>query len=206
MMATLAIRFAAARVSIFCCCSDMVCSPRQKDFLRPGQRASRIVAIRPYVEGIKQLDHSIEKTLSRVCDRNFLSLGLIVRTLNRGSCMPQEVVGNYFGVREFTQRLTPSFISLDLRRGWKAAPFQTSPKRRCGRYERLRRNLWLCRRLRCEDAGEAFAVLKEDQNPQHASDQGARDAGGCHRQMERKDVVEFRCKHCQRKWHEKAGE
>jgi hypothetical protein len=31
----------------------------------------------------------------------------------------------------------------------------------------LRRNSWLRRRLRAEDSLEAFAVLKEDQHPQH---------------------------------------
>jgi hypothetical protein len=50
----------------------------------------------------------------------------------------------------------------------------------------LRRNSWLPRKLRAEDAVEAFAVLKKDQNPQHTSDQRGRDAE-------------------QRKWHEKAG-
>jgi hypothetical protein len=39
----------------------------------------------------------------------------------------------------------------------------------------LRRNLCLRRSLRAEDALEAFAVLQEDQNPQHASDQSRRD-------------------------------
>ena len=41
---------------------------------------------------------------------------------------------------------------------------------------------------------------------QHASDQRWRDAGRCHRQVKRKDVVELRSKQCQRKWHEKAEE
>ena len=36
--------------------------------------------------------------------------------------------------------------------------------------------LWLSRRLRAENAVEAFAVLQEDQNPQHASDQRGCDA------------------------------
>src|SRR5579862_7595297 len=39
----------------------------------------------------------------------------------------------------------------------------------------LRRNLCLRRSLRTEDALEAFAVLQENQNPQHASDQSRRD-------------------------------
>jgi eukaryotic-like serine/threonine-protein kinase len=69
-----------------------------------------------------------------------------------------------------------------------------------------RRNSCLRRRLRAEDALETFAVLKEDQNPQHASDQRGRDAARCHRQVKRKDVVELRSKQCQRKWHEKAEE
>src|SRR6202166_4825159 len=70
----------------------------------------------------------------------------------------------------------------------------------------LLRNLCLRRRLRAEDALETFAVLQEDQNPQHASDQRGRDAARRHRQVKRKDVVELRRKQCQRKWHEKAGE
>jgi hypothetical protein len=70
----------------------------------------------------------------------------------------------------------------------------------------LRRNSCLRRSLRAEDALETFAVLKEDQNPQHASDQRGRDAARCHRQVKRKDVVELRRQHCQRKWHEKAEE
>src|ERR1700746_162037 len=39
----------------------------------------------------------------------------------------------------------------------------------------LRRNLFLRRSLRAEDALETFAVLQENQNPQHASDQSRRD-------------------------------
>src|SRR5271169_1799528 len=70
----------------------------------------------------------------------------------------------------------------------------------------LRSNLCLRRGLRAEDALEAFAVLQEDQNPQHASDQRGRDAARCHRQVEREDVVELRSKQCQRKWHERAEE
>ena len=70
----------------------------------------------------------------------------------------------------------------------------------------LRSNLCLRRGLRAEDALETFAVLREDQNPQHASDQRGSDAARCHRQVKRKDVVELRSKQCQRKWHEKAGE
>src|ERR1700692_2890497 len=70
----------------------------------------------------------------------------------------------------------------------------------------LLRNLCLRRRLRAEDALETFAVLQEDQNPQHASDQRGRDARRSHRQVKRKDVVELRSKQCQRKWHEKAEE
>src|ERR1700675_4690598 len=42
-------------------------------------------------------------------------------------------------------------------------------------------------RLRAEDALETFAVLQEDQNPQHASDQRGRDAARCHRQVERSE-------------------
>jgi hypothetical protein len=60
----------------------------------------------------------------------------------------------------------------------------------------LRRNSWPRRRLRAEDALETFAVLQEDQNPQHASDQRGRDAARCHRQVKRKDVVELRSKQC----------
>ena len=52
---------------------------------------------------------------------------------------------------------------------------------------KLRRNSWLRRRLRAEDAFEAFAVLHEDQ-------------------VKRKHVVELRSKQCQGKWHEKAEE
>ena len=47
----------------------------------------------------------------------------------------------------------------------------------------LLRNLCLRGRLRAEDALETFAVLQEDQNPQHASDQRGRDAARCHRQV-----------------------
>ncbi len=39
-------------------------------------------------------------------------------------------------------------------------------------------NLCLRRSLRGEDALETFAVLQEDQNPQHASDQSRRDGAG----------------------------
>jgi hypothetical protein len=70
----------------------------------------------------------------------------------------------------------------------------------------LRSNLCLRRLLRAEDALETFAVLHEDQNPQHASDQRGRDAAWRHRQVKRKDVVKLRSKQCQRKWHEKAEE
>src|ERR1700692_3953983 len=70
----------------------------------------------------------------------------------------------------------------------------------------LRSNLCLRRRFRAEDALETLAVLQEDQNPQYASDQRGRDAARCHRQVKRKDVVEFRSKQCQRKWYEKAEE
>src|ERR1700686_5570247 len=70
----------------------------------------------------------------------------------------------------------------------------------------LRPNLCLRRRLRAEDALETFAVLQEDQTPQHASDQRGRDAARSHRQVKRKDVVELRRKHCKPKRHEKAEE
>src|SRR5690348_17026742 len=39
----------------------------------------------------------------------------------------------------------------------------------------LRRSLCLRRSLRAEDALETFAVLQENQNPQHGSDQSRRD-------------------------------
>jgi hypothetical protein len=68
----------------------------------------------------------------------------------------------------------------------------------------LRSNVWLRRRLRAEDALEAFAVLKEDQYPQYRGHQGRRNARRRKRQVKRKDVVELRCQHCQRKWHEVA--
>src|ERR1700675_2024946 len=77
------------------------------------------------------------------------------------------------------------------------------------RYESLRllrRNSWLRRRLRAEDAVEAFAVLKEDQHPQYRGHQRRRNARRRKRQVKRKDVVEHRSKQCQRKGHEKAGE
>lgn len=70
----------------------------------------------------------------------------------------------------------------------------------------LNARLWLSRRLRAENAVETFAVLQEDQNPQHASDQRGRDAAWRHRQVKRKDVVELRRKQCQRKWYEKTEE
>ncbi len=65
------------------------------------------------------------------------------------------------------------------------------------RYESLRlprRNSRPCRRLHDEDSPEALAVLKENQNPQHASDQRRSDARRRHRQVEREDVVELRSK------------
>src|SRR4029077_5020853 len=70
----------------------------------------------------------------------------------------------------------------------------------------LRRNLCLRRSPRAEDALETFAVLQENQNPQHASDQSRRDGARGHRQVERQDVVELRSQQCQRKWHESAEE
>src|SRR5579872_1451105 len=42
----------------------------------------------------------------------------------------------------------------------------------------LRRSLCLRRSLRAEDPPETLAVLQENQNPQHASDQGRRDGVG----------------------------
>src|SRR6202163_2277874 len=75
------------------------------------------------------------------------------------------------------------------------------------RYESLRllrRNSWLRRRLRAEDAVEAFAVLKEDQHPQYRGHQRRRNARRRKRQVKRKDVVELRRQRCQRKWHEVA--
>src|ERR1700683_1017633 len=70
----------------------------------------------------------------------------------------------------------------------------------------LRRNSWLRRRLRAEDALEALAVLKEDQYPQYRGHQSRRNARRRKRQVKRKDVVELRRQHCERKWHEVAGE
>src|SRR5271154_867805 len=66
----------------------------------------------------------------------------------------------------------------------------------------LRRNSWLRGRLRAEDAIEALAVLKEDQYPQYRCHQSRRNARRRKRQVKRKDVVEFRGQHCQRKRHE----
>lgn len=68
----------------------------------------------------------------------------------------------------------------------------------------LRRNSWMRRRLRAEDALEAFAVLKEDQYPQYRGHQSRSNARRRKRQMKRKDVVELRRQRCQRKWHEVA--
>src|SRR6202021_90561 len=65
---------------------------------------------------------------------------------------------------------------------------------------RLRRNSWLRRRLRAEDALEAFAVLKENQYPQYRGHQSRRNACWRKRQVKRKDVVELRRQHCQRQW------
>ena len=70
----------------------------------------------------------------------------------------------------------------------------------------LRRNLCPRRSLRAEDTLETFAVLEENQNPQHACDQCRNDGARRHRQVKRKDVVELRSKQRQRKWHEKAEE
>jgi hypothetical protein len=39
-----------------------VCSPPQKKSSKPDQRASRTIAIKPEVRGIKQLDHRIDDT------------------------------------------------------------------------------------------------------------------------------------------------
>src|SRR5580692_1859587 len=61
-------------------------------------------------------------------------------------------------------------------------------------------------RLRPEDALEAFAVLKEDQYPQYRGHQSRTNARRRKRQVKRKDVVELRRQHCQRKWYEVAGE
>src|SRR5450432_287580 len=68
----------------------------------------------------------------------------------------------------------------------------------------LRRNSSLRRRLRAENALEAFAILKEDQHPQCTSHQSPRNARRRKRQVKRKDVVQLRRQHCQRKWHEVA--
>src|SRR5579862_2850110 len=57
-------------------------------------------------------------------------------------------------------------------------------------------------RLRAEDALEAFAVLKEDQYPQYRGHQSRRNARRRKRQVKRKDVVELRRQHRQRKWNE----
>src|SRR5712672_1190063 len=57
---------------------------------------------------------------------------------------------------------------------------------------KLRRNSWLRRRVRVEDAFEAFAVLKEDQHPQHRGYQSRSNARRRKRQVKRKDVVELR--------------
>src|SRR5271163_1393144 len=62
------------------------------------------------------------------------------------------------------------------------------------------------RRLRGEDALEAFAVLKEDQYPQYGSQQCRRNACRRKRQVKRKNVVELRRQRGQRKRHEVAGE
>jgi len=40
----------------------MVCSPSQKKFSKPDQRASRTIAIKPDVGGVKQLDNGIDDT------------------------------------------------------------------------------------------------------------------------------------------------
>jgi hypothetical protein len=70
----------------------------------------------------------------------------------------------------------------------------------------LRRNSWLRRSLRAEDALEAFAVLKEDQYPQYTRHQSRSNARRRKRQVKRKDVVELRRQHGQRKWHAVAEE
>src|SRR5258706_3613126 len=79
-----AIRCTVVGVSIFCSCcscatdvvtsSDMVCSPSQKKFSRPDQRASRTIAIKPEVRGVKQLDDGIgyifvRAVLEKPCQR-----------------------------------------------------------------------------------------------------------------------------------------
>src|SRR5580698_3880949 len=70
----------------------------------------------------------------------------------------------------------------------------------------LRGNSWLSGRLRGEDPLEAFAVLKEDQYPQYRGHQSRSNGRRRKRQVKRKDVVELRRQHGQRKRHEKAGE
>src|SRR5258707_5959715 len=68
----------------------------------------------------------------------------------------------------------------------------------------LRRNSCLRRRLRAEDAVEAFAVLKENQYPQYRGHQSRSNGRRRKRQVKRKDVVELRRQHCQRKRDEVA--
>ena len=68
----------------------------------------------------------------------------------------------------------------------------------------LQRNLWLRRRLRAEDAREAFAVLKEDQYPQYRGQQSRGNGRRGKRQVKCQDVVELRRQRCQGKWNEVA--
>src|SRR5690348_12215890 len=64
---------------------------------------------------------------------------------------------------------------------------------------RATRNSCLRRRLRGEDAREAFAVLKEDQYPHYRGHQSRSNGRRRKRQVKRKDVVELRRQRRQRK-------
>src|SRR5260370_9817367 len=68
----------------------------------------------------------------------------------------------------------------------------------------LGRNSCMRRRLRAEDAVEAFAVLKENQYPKYRGHQSRSNGRRRKRQVKRKDVVELRRQHCQRKRDEVA--
>ena len=63
--------------------------------------------------------------------------------------------------------------------------------------------LFLYRRLCCQNAIEAFAILQENQHPQYACHQPRTNARR-HRKMEGKDVVQLCCKQRERQRHEEA--
>src|SRR6185312_764436 len=69
-----------------------------------------------------------------------------------------------------------------------------------------RRRLALRDGLCGQNTAEAVAILKEDEHPEHTSHQGHGNAGGRHREVEGKNVVQLRCKQDERERNEEARE